>query len=76
MTCFFCKGNMDTAMTKHFVDRDTCVIIIKSVPCYKCTQCGEVAYTLNVGKRLEEIAGTLLDSLTEIVVANYSENVA
>ncbi|MFR2154642.1 MAG: YgiT-type zinc finger protein [[Eubacterium] siraeum] len=38
---------------------ENCIVIIKNVPCYKCTQCGETAYTTDVAERLEQIISTL-----------------
>jgi len=75
MTCFYCKGTAESSTTKHFADLDTCVVIIKSVPCHKCTQCGEVIYDVTVGERIEQIVSNLKNSLTEIAVIQYS-NVA
>lgn len=49
MKCIYCKGNMES----DFTDLKTCVIIIRNVPCYKCKQCGEVAFDFSVGERLE-----------------------
>ena len=72
MTCFFCKGIMENSVTTHFSDLDSCIAIIKSVPCRKCTQCGEVVYVLEVGQRLEQIVNTLKDSLTEVAIIKYS----
>ena len=50
MTCFFCKGTMEDGTTTHFADLGTCIVIIKSVPCNTCMQCGEVTYNLDVGE--------------------------
>lgn len=41
MTCFYCKGNIETSTTTYMTDYHDCYIIIKNVPCEKCTQCGE-----------------------------------
>lgn len=75
MICFFCKGDMKSDTTKHFVDLGECDVIIRGVPCHKCTQCGEVAFDYNVGERLEQIVEALKGSISEIAVVQYS-NVA
>ena len=76
MACFFCKGTMENGTTTHFADLGSCIVITKSVPCHKCTQCGEVAYPLAVGERLEQIINNLKDSLTEVAIVLYSETAA
>jgi len=72
MICFFCKGVMEEGVTTHFTDLKSCIVVIKKVPCYKCTQCGEIGYSLSVGERLEQISNNLRNSLTEVAIINYS----
>jgi YgiT-type zinc finger domain-containing protein len=73
MTGFFCKGNMTDGYATEVTDLGTCVIIIRNVPCHKCTQCGEVSYTLDVAERLEQIVDALRDSVTEVAIVKYSD---
>ena len=74
MTCFFCKGNMIKGKNTYFADTNSGIVIIKEVPCNKCTQCGEVAYNGVIVQKLENI----LDSLEspfyrDITVMNFEE---
>ena len=71
MNCFMCKGDMHKAHTTYFTDAGKCIVIVKNVPCYKCDQCGEIAYEGTVVKTLERIVDGLVDSLTEIAVVSY-----
>ena len=72
MTCFFCKGTMQSEFTTHFMQIGDSIIIVKNVPCSKCSQCGEVAYSGIVAQRLEQIVEELGKTLTEIAVVSYS----
>jgi YgiT-type zinc finger domain-containing protein len=74
--CFYCKGKLKDDTTAHFANLDSCMVIIKSVPCQTCEQCGEVVYNGTVIKRLEQIIKALKSSLTEIAVVTYSDKVA
>ena len=76
MTCLICQGSMEVDTASHFADTGSCSIIIKNVPCNKCTQCGEVVFSLTVGKRLEQIISTLKNSFAEVAVVQYSNDVA
>lgn len=59
MNCFVCKDNMKEGLTSHVVNLDSgCTIIIKNVPCMKCTQCGEVWYNGKVMAQLERVGKT------------------
>ena len=47
MKCFLCKGDTVKSTTTYMTAYKNCYIIIKNVPCQKCSQCGEesVSYT-------------------------------
>lgn len=76
MTCFYCKGDMTEATTTYMKDFGKCIVIVKNVPCNKCTQCGEISYNGTVIAQLEKIIAQLENALTEIAVVNYPNNVA
>jgi YgiT-type zinc finger domain-containing protein len=73
MRCFFCKGDLLESATTHVADLGKSVIIIRNVPCLKCSQCGETSYIGTVVKRLEEIVKLMQTSLMEIAVVSYSD---
>jgi len=67
---------MQNGTTTHMADLGSCIVITKNVPCFICTQCGEVAYPLAVGERLEQIIVNQKDSLAEIAIVIYSDTAA
>jgi YgiT-type zinc finger domain-containing protein len=46
---------MSEGFTTHVADLGNCIIIIRNVPCLKCTQCGETAYIGAVVKQIENL---------------------
>ena len=76
MTCFLCKGEMKQGSTTHVSEINNKIIIIKNVPCFKCSQCGETVYTGDVIKKLEQIIKDVENALTEIAILNYPNRVA
>ena len=77
MNCFYCKGSLKDDTTNHVVNLpNKRIIIVKDVPCEKCTQCGESYYNDDVMSRLEVIVNDLKTALTEVAIINYFENVA
>jgi YgiT-type zinc finger domain-containing protein len=76
MKCFFCKGAINDGLTTYVADLGVCVIVIRSVPCHKCTQCGEISYNLSVGERLEQIAEALKSEMAEVAIVQYSDEAA
>jgi len=67
---------MDDGLTTDVTDSGTSVIIIRKVPCHKCSQCGEVSFALDVAERLEQIVDELRATVTEIAVIQYSNAAA
>jgi len=76
MTCIFCGGSMTEGTTKDFTDLDTCMVIVKDVPCLKCDQCGEKVFVGHVVRALEKIIDSVRDSLMEVAIINYSDKAA
>ena len=73
MNCFLCKGNVENATTTYMTEYNGCYIIIKNVPCTKCTQCGEEYLNGLVLQKIEEILRKVKDMLTEIAVIDYNK---
>ncbi|MBR2409103.1 MAG: type II toxin-antitoxin system MqsA family antitoxin [Lachnospiraceae bacterium] len=71
-SCFYCKGNMKDGLSNYMVDMDGHFIIIKNVPCHKCSQCGEVSYSGETVARIEEIIAKLKEALTEVAVVDFA----
>ena len=72
MNCYLCKGIMKEGTTSYVIDLDNCVIVVRNVPCLKCEQCGEVAYSDDVAKRLDEIVSGIKGLMTEVAIVEYS----
>lgn len=73
MTCFVCKGNIEERTTTFMADLETCLVVIRNVPSLVCTQCGEVSYTDEVSKKIEQIALSLKNKITDIAVTDYMD---
>ena len=72
-TCFYCKGNIESSTTTYMTDYQGCYIIIKNVPCEKCSQCGEEYLNGETLERIEEIIQKVKGMLTEIAVVDYKQ---
>ena len=71
MKCSFCKGDMVEGTTSYMADLNGHFIIIRNVPCHKCTQCGEVTYSGTVAARLDELVAALEKMMTEVAIIDY-----
>ena len=78
MTCVYCKGNIEESIATYMTDYHGCYIIIKNVPCEKCTQCGEEYFSTSVAEKLESILDSIQKISSEITVTviDYKSKVA
>ena len=73
MTCFLCKGDVEKSTTTYMTEYNGCYIIIKNVPCTKCTQCGEEFLNGVTLQKIEKILEGLISMLTEFAVVDYNK---
>ena len=77
MTCFMCKGNINNCFSTFTTDIDGCVVVIKNVPSFICSQCGETSYNDDIARRLEQIINNIKGTASaEITVVSFSEKAA
>ena len=69
--CFFCKGELKEDHSNYMADLNGHFIIIKNVPCHKCSQCGEVSFGGNTVAQIEEIISKLNATLTEVAIVDF-----
>jgi len=50
--------------------------VVKDVLSQICGQCGEISYSNEAARRLEQIVDKMQSSITEIAVTNYSIDAA
>ena len=73
MKCFYCKGSAEETTTTYMTDYESCYIIIKNVPCEKCTQCGEEYLNGVTLEKIEQIIDKIKSVLTEIAVVDFAQ---
>mgnify|MGYP000460202292 FL=1 len=76
MNCFMCKGSLEEKKTTFMVDLGDHIIIIKDVPSYVCSQCGDTSYSDEVARVLEQIVESLRHAPTEMSVVSYAHRPA
>ncbi|MDO4156957.1 MAG: type II toxin-antitoxin system MqsA family antitoxin [Oscillospiraceae bacterium] len=71
MNCFYCKSDMIAGFTTHVAELERCIVIIKHVPCLKCSQCGEIVYTGTTLQKIEKILDKCREAMTEVAIVEY-----
>lgn len=71
MKCQVCGAAAEKGLTTSVTDLGKCLIIVRNVPCYKCSECNEVIYTADVVQRLEEIIEASKKVTQEVSIIDY-----
>ena len=72
MKCTSCGSKAIEGTTTSVTDLGSCIVIVRNVPCYKCAECNEVIYTLDVAERLEQIIDKAKQLMQGIAVLEYT----
>jgi YgiT-type zinc finger domain-containing protein len=71
MKCISCGVKTSHGTTTDVTDMGNCLIIVRNVPCHKCSECNEIIYTADVVKQLEHIVKTARLAVNEIAIVDY-----
>jgi len=66
MTCITCGAKAFHSTTTDVTDLQSCLVIVRNVPCYKCSECDEELYTGDVAKELEKITAAAKLAVNQI----------
>ncbi len=72
MKCQVCGAATEKGQTTSVTDLGGCLIIVRNVPCYKCSECNEVIYSADVVQHLERIIETAKKLMQEVSIIDYS----
>ena len=76
MKCLKCAVEAVKSTTTDVTDLGDCLIIIRNVPCYKCTECNEILYTGDIMRKLDAIIAKEKQTLNEISVIDFAKKAA
>ncbi len=72
MRCLICKADdMIESKNAYFAQIDDGYVIIENVPCYRCTQCGEVVYSSSVMEKIDDILEKVKSVASKIFIMDY-----
>ena len=73
MRCMKCGATTEKGFTTSVTDLGSCLVIVRKVPCFKCSECNEIIYTADVIHQLEKIINSAKEAMLEISVIDYSK---
>ena len=68
MKCMKCGALAQKGITTSVTDLQDCLVIVRNVPCFKCSECNEIIYTGDVIQQLEEIINSAKKVMQEISI--------
>lgn len=73
MKCTRCGKDVYKSTTVEVMESGYGLVVIKNIPCYKCTECDEIFYTGDVALKIEDIMNALASVSQEITVVDYAK---
>ncbi len=73
MKCMKCGAETMQDTTTDVFDVGDSVIVIRNIPCRKCTECAEVIYSGKVIRELEKIVDRAKQTLSEVAVIDFTK---
>ena len=76
MKCISCGTQTFASTTTDVTDLKNCLVIVRNVPCYKCSECDEIIYTGDIVRQLEDITETAKKAMNDIAIVDFNNKVA
>ena len=74
MNCFTCGSNHMIETTTIYVEKlAKGILIIKNVPCTKCSQCGEEFFSMTIMKEIEKLGKMAEKIISEVMIIDYNK---
>ena len=73
MKCQVCGAATQKGLTTSVTDLGGCLIIVRNVPCYKCSEWNEIINPADVVQHLENIIEAAKKLMQEVSIIDYSQ---
>ena len=71
--CMRCGKDVYKSTTTEAIEMDFGLLVIRNIPCYKCSECDEIFYTGDVALKIEEITETVKQFAQEVTIIDYKK---
>ncbi|MCL2089069.1 MAG: type II toxin-antitoxin system MqsA family antitoxin [Oscillospiraceae bacterium] len=76
MKCISCGAKTYSGTTTDVAELENSLVIVRNVPCNKCSECDEIIYTADVVKELENITAKAKNAMNEVAILDYNKKAA
>ena len=73
MKCMKCGRKAFKSSNVEAIELENgCLLVIRNIPCFKCSECDEVFYTGDVVEQIEQIIAAAKTLTQELMVVDYT----
>ena len=73
MKCLICGRETFESRNSEAIELDNgCLLVIRNIPCYKCTECDEILYTGDVVEQIEQIIAAAKNLTQQLMVVDFT----
>ena len=73
MKCMKCGKEIFKSITTEAIELGFGVLVIRNIPCYKCTECDEIFYTGDIIQKIDEITERVKLLAQEVTVVDFEK---
>ena len=73
MKCLKCGRETFESRNSEAIELDNgCLLVIRNIPCYECTECDEILYTGDVVEQMEQIIAAAKNLTQQLMVVDFT----
>ena len=73
MKCLKCGRETFESRNSEAIELDNgCLLVIRNIPCYKCTECDDILYTGDVVEQIEQIIAAVKNLTQQLMVVDFT----
>ena len=71
MRCMKCGKELYESTTSEAIETEYGLLVLRNIPCWKCTECDEIFYTGDVVEKIEMLTERAKKQMQDIAVVDY-----
>lgn len=73
MKCMKCGSESYESTTTEAIETEFGLLVIRNIPCFKCTECDEIFYNGDVVQKIERITESVKQLMQEITIIDFNK---
>jgi YgiT-type zinc finger domain-containing protein len=73
MKCMKCGSESYESTTTEAIETEFGLLVIRNIPCFKCTECDEIFYNGDVVQKIERTTESVKQLMQEITIIDFNK---